>query len=249
MPETLLQFLEQFITDDRLRRFNEVLDFRTRHVTVVLEDIYHPHNASACLRTCDCFGIQDVHVVESCNRFKPKRDIAMGSARWLTIHRYATESASGDTGNNSEVASQNKTSECLLRLKKSGYRIIATSPLTSSTPLTEIRFDSPTAVVFGAENSGVSDEIIQQADQLVHIPMFGFTESFNISVSLALLLQHAVSFLHSSTLPWRLTNEERFKLREAWVQYTLGHKYPALVQRFDTMQSERKLPHSSPEKA
>ena len=234
MADSLYDFLKQCVTEDRLQRFEDVLTHRTRHLTLVLENIHHEHNASACLRTCDCFGIQDVHIIESKNSFAPNREIALGASQWLTIKRYrATESDEAQSDADDDYAT---TRHCLSQLRNAGYRILATSPRQHSVPLHHVEMTQPTAVVFGAEQLGVSDVTIAEADELIHIPMYGFTESFNISVSVALVFQQLVARMRQDGVNWNLTSEETQLLREQWVKQTLGEKLEPLCRRFEADQ-------------
>lgn len=222
MSQTFTEFLRQLLTEERLQRFDEVLAHRTRRFTPVLENIYHAHNASACLRTCDCLGIQDVHIVEARNSFQPNQDIALGASKWLTIHRYR----------GSESAPHSATADCFQHLRQQGYRILATSPRQDSCSLTDISTDGKTAVVFGAEQLGVSDYAISEADGLIHVPMFGFTESFNISVSLALIAQHFCRDRQDSDDDRGLSDQERDDILHDWVCRTLGPKLEPLRRRY-----------------
>lgn len=234
MADSLYDFLKQCVTEDRLQRFEDVLTHRTRHLTLVLENIHHEHNASACLRTCDCFGIQDVHIVESNNSFSPNREIALGASQWLTIQRYrATESGGQQSAEDDNYST---TRHCLRQLRDAGYRILATSPRQHSVPLHDVKMTQRTAVVFGAEQLGVSDVAVAEADELIHIPMYGFTESFNISVSVALVLQRLVARMRQDGVDWKLAPEETQVLREQWVKQTLGDKLEPLCRRFESDQ-------------
>ncbi|MCR9199201.1 MAG: RNA methyltransferase [Planctomycetaceae bacterium] len=250
MPVPLSEFLKQFLLEDRLQRFEEVARQRTRHLTIVLENIFHAHNASACLRTCDCFGIQDVHIVEDRNRFEPNKDIALGASQWLTIHRYqqveATESLpDADAAVDADTmpaaaasrphtsASPSATRCCIQTLQQQGYHVLATSPRQHSVPLQEIDVTRPTALIFGAEQVGVSDEAIALADQLVHIPMYGFTESFNISVSAALCLQHLTTRLRQTQVSWQLSEQAHDEILDEWVRNSLGSKLTPLLRRYE----------------
>ena len=173
--EALIDHFLKCITDERKAIFEELIQKRTKYLTVVLENIYQPLNASAVLRSCDCFGIQDVHVIENYNEFKPDREVAMGASNWLTVNRYDKN--------------ENNTLDCIQSLKNKGYRIVATSPHNSQTDL--INYDlskGKTALVFGTEVEGLSDVVLKNADEHLHIPMYGFTESFNLSVSAAICL-------------------------------------------------------------
>ena len=230
MSQNLSDYLKQCLTDDRLQRFDEVVKFRTRHLTVVLENVYHEHNASAVLRTCDCLGIQDVHVIESQNSFSPNPEVALGASKWLTVHNYRSDS---EPSNDSQL---NVSVDCIRHLKEEGFRVVATSPRQDSLPLSDVTIDQKTAIVFGAEQIGVSDEAISESDDLVHIPMYGFTESFNVSVSVAVILQPLTTLLHASDIDWQLTDTERGDLIERWVRQSLGSTLAPLIRRFNDEQ-------------
>lgn len=230
MSQELSDYLKQCLTDDRLQRFDEIAKFRTRHLTVVLENVYHEHNASAVLRTCDCLGIQDVHVIESQNSFAPNPEVALGASKWLTVHNYRCRSEPPNDPHS------NVSIECIRHLKDEGLRVLATSPRQDSLPLSHVTIDQKTAIVFGAEQVGVSDEAISESDDLVHIPMFGFTESFNVSVSAAVILQYLTALLHASDTDWRLTDTEHGELIDRWVRQSLGSKLEPLIRRFEAEQ-------------
>ena len=225
MTQNLTEFLSSFLSKERLTRIDEVICNRTRHLTIVLENITHSHNASACLRTCDCFGIQDVHIIDAINSFQLNPDITRGSSKWLTIHRYQS---------NTETADQHgATSErCIANLRNLGYRILTTSPCQKSVPLHEVDVTEKTAIILGSEKFGVSQTAIANSDELVHVPMFGFTESFNVSVSAAILLQHLTEKLHRSGADWPLKLDERRELVELWIRKSLGNKLDPLCRRF-----------------
>lgn len=233
MSPELYEFLRQFISQNRLQRFHEVVAHRTRQVTVVLQNIYHGHNASACLRTCDCFGVQDAHIIESQNSFEPNQEIALGASKWLTIRRYRSEAGKIDLRSSTEDAA---TAECIQHLKDRGYRILATSPRQHSVPLNDVVVKAPTAVIFGAEQLGVSEYAMRSADELVHIPMFGFTESLNVSVSVALVLQHLTGQLQAAGDLWKLSDAEQRQLLAEWVWRSLGNKAGSLRRRFEAEQ-------------
>ena len=206
---SLLAFLTQFITDERRQRFEEVLSFRTRHLTVVLEDIFQPHNASAVLRSCDLRGVQDVHIVENNYQYDVNPDVVMGSTKWLNLHHYNKVDFN--------------TPETFERLHEKGYRIVATCPHRDDYTPETLPLDRPVALVFGTEKLGLSDYAVEHADMHVRIPMFGFTESYNISVSAALLLYSLTNRLHASTdIDWHLSEEEKDELRLEWTRRTLN---------------------------
>ncbi|MCG6190697.1 TrmH family RNA methyltransferase [Maribellus maritimus] len=209
MHKNLLRYLSKFITPARLALFEKVLNERTNYITVVLEDIFQPQNASAVLRSCDCFGIQNVHVIENRNEFTVNKEVSLGSSKWLSIQKY----------NEEEHNSQN----AIKKLKKDGYRIIATTPHTSEQTLHE--FDvrkGKAALVFGSELPGVSEIIMNEADEFLKIPMYGFTESFNISVSAALVLYEISNRLRElEPEKWKLPEKEKDEIKLEWIRSTV----------------------------
>ena len=203
----LLTYLEGFVTDKRKNLFRNILQDRTRHFTVVLEDIYQQHNASAVIRSCDIFGIQDIHVIENKYKSKVSKNIAKGSQKWLSFHNYKEDT--------------NNTLECLNTLKSKGYQIIATSPHNNSSILHDFDISKKSAFVFGVEKTGVSDLVINNADGILKIPMVGFTESLNISVAAAIILENLTFKLRNSSVDWALTNEEQKILYASWIKKTI----------------------------
>ncbi len=203
----LLNFLESFISGNKKNLFNRIIEYRTRYITVVLEDIYQPHNASAVLRTCDCFGVQDVHIIENRNIYEVNPDVALGSSKWLTLEKYNT--------------ANNNTLDTINKLKSKGYKIIATTPHKNDTPLCQLDLSKKTALLFGTELKGLSDIALENADAFVKIPMVGFTESFNISVSAAIILHQLTEKLRASDYNWQLTDKEKLDTRLDWVKNVL----------------------------
>ena len=204
MNKGLIEYLKEFSVEKRIARFEDVLENRTRKFTVALENIYQPHNTSAVLRSCDCFGIQDVHIIENDHEYEVNPDIALGSAQWLTVNRY------NKTGNN--------TVECINNLKSQGYKVYGTTPHTNDQLISEIPADQKTALVFGTEQHGLSDIAMENVDGYVKIPMYGFTESFNISVSVALCLhEYSERMRKVEGYSWKITEEEKDELMVKWL--------------------------------
>ena len=201
------QYLEGFISDRRKQRLNEVLSMRSGHIRVVLENVYQAHNASAVLRSCDCFGIQHVHVIENRNHLKISEDVAMGSSNWLSIHRH------------NEL--ENNTKETLFSLKSQGYRIVATSPHKHEVTIDTLPVDKKLALVFGTEIDGISPEVLELADEFVKIPMVGFTESFNVSVCAAICLYELTQRLRKSEKNYLLHQEEKEDIYFDWLKNTV----------------------------
>ena len=213
----LLGFLQRHMTDKRSERFEEVLQFRTRYLTVAVEDVYQERNASAIVRTADCFGIQDVHIIENFNEYKLSEGIAKGSEKWVDVHIYDR--------------AENNSLDCINQLQEKGYRIIASSPHNSQRTIPELEIDTPTAIFLGGEKGGLSGTVLDQAEEFVTIPMFGFTESFNLSVAGALILQELTRKLHDSGLAWQLSEEEKSDLRLEWTIKTVASS-KELIKKF-----------------
>lgn len=202
MKKALLNHLMEFITPKRKALFEKVLYNRTRHITIVLEDIYQPHNASAVLRTCDLTGIQDVHIIEDKNIYDVNPDIALGSSKWLNLIKHNND--------------KHNTLLAFNKLKEQGYRIVASTPHKHDQDLENIPLDKKIAIVFGTELNGLSEIAIENADEFLKIPMYGFTESYNISVSAALILFTLTNRLRNSKINWHLTPEEKIDILLEW---------------------------------
>jgi tRNA (guanosine-2'-O-)-methyltransferase len=216
-----IKYLSQFMSENRLRVFEEVLTMRTRYLTIVLEDLYQAQNASAVLRTCECFGIQDIHIIENNNKFIVHRAVAMGSNKWLNIHKY-------NGGESNSI-------KAIDHLRSREYRIIATSPHLSHPLLHDLDISKgKMAIFFGTELTGISKTIKDQADEFIRIPMLGFTESFNISVSVALCLQDIIIKLHNSEVNWHLSEQEYSDLLLTWMRYSIK-KVELIEKKFDSL--------------
>ncbi len=208
MSKELVQHLKQFVTVNRLEVFEKVLNYRTRYIAVVLEDIYQSQNASAVLRTSDCFGLQDIHIIENKNQYNINPDVALGSSKWLSLKKYNEK--------------ENNTLEAITNLRKNGYRIVATTPHTDDVDLETFDLTKgKVALFFGTELNGLSDLMIENADEYLKVPMYGFTESFNISVSAAIILYHLTSKLRKSNINWRIDDDEKVELTLEWLKKTI----------------------------
>jgi len=199
----LFQYLQTYLTDRRKELFQQVLLERTRHFTVATEDVYQLHNTSAVMRTCDVFGIQDLHVVEEISGKRVDKEIAMGAQKWVSLKRYES------------------ITDCIKTLRNSGYQIIATTPHNDSTLLHDFDISKKSVFFFGKESEGLSDTVMNTADGFLKIPMYGFTESLNISVSAAIILQSLVTRLKQSEVNWQLSKEERFEIEIQWMLKTI----------------------------
>lgn len=198
-----LTYLETFITEARRDRFLEILRNRTKHFTIAVEDVFQLHNTSAVMRTCEVFGIQELHVVEEKYGKTIDKEIAMGAQKWVDITRYTN------------------TLQCVNTLREQGYKIIATSPHEGSCFLDDFDITQRSAIFFGTEKTGLSEEVLSQADGFIKIPMLGFTESLNISSSAAIIIQNLSSRLRKSDINWQLTDEEMLEKRIDWARKSI----------------------------
>jgi tRNA (guanosine-2'-O-)-methyltransferase len=198
-----LAYLEDFLTENRKERFLEVLKKRTNHFTVAVEDIFQFHNTSAVMRSCEVFGIQELNIVEQRFGKDIDKEIAMGAQKWVDINKYDT------IGN------------CIETLKEKGYQIIATTPHNDSCLLHEFDVTKKSALFFGTEKEGLSEEVMSKADGYLKIPMVGFTESLNISVSAAIIIQDLTNRLRQYDVNWQLSDDEIIEKRLLWAKNTI----------------------------
>ena len=217
MPEKTIkeqiQYLSSFVLEQRWLQLNRVLDMRTRYLTVCLENIYQSQNASAVLRTCDAFGIQDVHVIEQSNEFAINPDVSLGTDKWLSIYKH-------------------NTLGMIDGLRSNGYRIVATTPRDNSVSIDNFDLSKgKTALFFGTELTGLSDEMMSKADEFLYIPMYGFVESFNISVSASIILHHFVTKLKGSSIQWQLSDEDKNTILFKWIKSSIRSS-GLLLERF-----------------
>ena len=204
MNKKLIDFISPNLSEHRFGLFNKVIQDRTRYMTVALEDIYQPHNASAVLRTCDCFGVQDVHIIENKYQYTINPAVVVGSSKWLNLNKYNSQ--------------ENNTLEAIETLKKQGYRIIATTPHSNDVDLQD--FDvtkGKFALFFGSERPGLSELMLDNADEFLKIPMYGFTESFNISVSASIILHHLKLKMQTENIDWKLSEKDKNKTLIQWL--------------------------------
>jgi tRNA (guanosine-2'-O-)-methyltransferase len=209
----LLEYLETYLTEARREKFIKVLSERTKHFTVATEDVYQLHNTSAVIRSCDVFGIQEINIVEEQNSKTIDREIAMGAQKWIDLNRY------------------HNVNGCISDLKEKGYQIVATTPHTNDNLLHEFDITKKSCFFFGRETQGLSQEVLDAADCYLKIPMVGFTESLNISVSAAIILQHVTTKLKQTNINWQLTTEEQLEKRLDWVRKTIK-SYDDIVEHF-----------------
>ncbi|MCL4113554.1 UNVERIFIED_CONTAM: hypothetical protein GTU68_011206 [Idotea baltica] len=199
----LLEFLEEIITPERKERFEAILAKRTKYITVAVEDVFQMHNASAVIRSCEVFGIQEANIIEGRNGQHLDKNIAMGAEQWVDVKRYSN------------------TKTCINHLRENGYQIIATTPHNDSCMLHDFILNKKTALFFGTERDGLSEVVLKEADGFLKIPMLGFTESLNISVSVAIILQYLRTKLNSTDINWALTSEEKLEKHLDWTKKSI----------------------------
>ncbi|MDR2126233.1 MAG: RNA methyltransferase [Prevotellaceae bacterium] len=222
MNMPLNRYLEQFVHDKRVELLRQKLLQRTRYLCICLEDIYQSQNASAVLRTCEAFGIQDVHIVEDKNKYQINPMVVKGSVKWLSLYKYNSPQPSYDA---------------VQYLKNHGYRIVATSPYGDNVALEDFDITKgKTAVFFGTEYSGISDTVRKNADEFITVPMFGFVESFNISVSAAIILHQLIMQLRKSTVAWQLSEDEQNTIMLQWLRSTI-RSADKIIELYETLQN------------
>ena len=225
LKHDLVQYLKEFVVDERRELFEEKIEQRTKHITVVLENIFQGRNISASIRSADCFGVQDVHVIENDNYFNDDSEVSMGADKWIKTTRYNQEN------HNSAAA--------IKKLKEKGYQVIAVTPHNTDCDLYDIEItDQKIALIFGAEVRGCSEETLKLADKRMKIPMYGFTESFNISVSVSLCLQHLTYKMRNSAVNWRMTQEQKNETLLQWLRNSIKSS-GQIEEKFKELQSQK----------
>ena len=199
----LLAYLEGFLTESRKKKFLKILESRTNHFTIAMEDVFQLHNTSAVMRSCEVFGIQELNVVEQKFGKRIDTEIAMGAQKWVDVNRF------------------NTIQNCIDTMKEKGYQIIATTPHENDCLLENFDISIPSALFFGTEIDGLSEEIMREADGFLKIPMVGFTESLNISVSAAIIIQNLTNRLRNSEIDWQLSEDEILEKRLAWAKNSI----------------------------
>ena len=202
--QDLLDYLYNFLSENKMNLFDKIIADRTKHVTVALENIFQPQNASAVLRTADVFGVQDVHIIENDNEYNVNPRVVHGASKWITLNKYNEK--------------ENNTLACINKLKADGYKVYGTTPHTDDCLIQDIPLDNKVALMFGTEMTGLSDIAMDNVDGFVKIPMYGFTESLNISVSASICLYELKKRLKASDINWQLSEEEQLDQLLIWAK-------------------------------
>ncbi|MBA4304878.1 MAG: rRNA methyltransferase [Sphingobacteriaceae bacterium] len=213
-----IAFLEQHISEHRLQKIKNVLAQRTRHLTVVLENLYHPENGNAVMRSVECFGLQEMQVIQEKYDWKYSLKIARGAAKWTEVQTYGQEEGGAKA--------------CYADLRVRGYQLVATDPQPGSCTAQNLDISRPVALIFGTESTGVAPETLAMADARIHIPMVGFTESFNISVSAGILLAQLRQRLEKEVPHWQLNEADQLHIYADWLTKSVRHA-DALLRAFE----------------
>ncbi|MBO7263419.1 MAG: RNA methyltransferase [Alistipes sp.] len=208
-----LEYMTRFITDERRDVLQRTVAQRTHYMRILTENMFHPQNASAIMRHCEAFGIQQIHTVEDRCKFDPSVNIVRGTQKWVDVEHHDT------------------TAEALRALKSEGYRIVATTPhRCSATPESFDVTKGKFALVFGTEHAGISDEVIEAADDFLMIPMCGMVESLNVSASAAILIYMLSERIRQSVDGWQLSDAEQLKLLTRWTMSSV-RDYEGILRR------------------
>jgi len=208
LKKELISYLSSFVTEERIELFQTKIKERSRHLTVVLEDVFQSRNISAAMRSADCFGLQDVHIIENKNKFISDKTVSLGAGEWLNIIQH------NKTKQNTQL--------CIENLKKQGYQIIATTPHNSDITLNEVDIENnKIAILLGTELTGLSNEALSLADKKMKIEMHGFTESLNISVSAAICCQNLSNKMRKSDVNWKIKENEADEIMLNWLRNTI----------------------------
>ena len=213
--QNIIDYLSGFVNEERRERLAKILSQRTRHITVVLEDIYQSQNASAVVRTCECLGIQELHVIENHHEYRLNPAVVQGASKWIDLIKH-------------NQAEQDNTRACIEQLKQRGYRIIAMAPGQAGKTVEQLDVNNKLALCFGSEEPGLSANLQALADETVRIPIHGFTQSYNLSVSAGISLFTLVSSLRNSGVNWQLDARDATDLFIKWLAQSTPSGEPLL---------------------
>ena len=201
--QEIYDYLQQFLTDERLSKIEHFSKESSDFVLPVMEDVYQFRNAAAIVRSVEACGFHHVVALEEENVFNPNLKVTKGAETWVQVEKMPNNLDS------------------LKEIKKRGYRILAVSPEKNATMLPDYEVKEPIALVFGTELEGVSDEILDFADETLAIPMFGFTKSFNVSVAAAICMYELKQKLMKSGIEYQLSDEKLLELKIRWAKNSI----------------------------
>ncbi|MFI3331102.1 MAG: RNA methyltransferase [Rikenellaceae bacterium] len=210
-----IDYLKEFALPERCEKLKSILEERTDYMTICTENTFHPQNASALVRNCEAFGIQNINTVEVLCKFRPNVNIVKGTDKWIDLHRHKS------------------STEMISSLKAQGYRIVATTPhINDTTPESFDVTKGKFALVFGTEHAGISEEVIESADEFIKIPMCGFVESLNVSASAAILLYMLSRKVREGACSWQLDELTKAEILYRWMLSSVKDSERILAKRF-----------------
>ena len=201
--QEIYDYLQQFLTNERLSKIEHFSKESSDFVLPVMEDVYQFRNAAAIVRSVEACGFHHVVALEEENVFNPNLKVTKGAETWVQVEKMPNNLDS------------------LKEIKSRGYRILAVSPEKNATMLPDYEVKEPIALVFGTELEGVSDEILDFADETLAIPMFGFTKSFNVSVAAAICMYELKQKLIKSGIEYKLSDEKLLELKIRWAKNSI----------------------------
>jgi tRNA (guanosine-2'-O-)-methyltransferase len=208
IKEKLWEYLCSYLTENKKTKIEQISANRSNYLTIALEDINEPKDASAVIRTCECFGIQEINIIENQNRYKINPDVTMGSSKWTNINHF-------------KKSEQNNSKICLQNLRVKGYKIVGMVNNEIGTPIEKIPLDKKYAFVFADEGKDLSEYVVDNSDFTARVSTYGFTGSFNLSAYVAVVIHNFTTRLNQSQIGWKLNNEEILDLKIKWVKKVL----------------------------
>ncbi len=197
------EYLKQFLTDERFSKIEFYAQESSDFVLPVMEDIFQFRNAAAIVRSVEACGFHKIVAMESENEFNPNLRVTKGAETWVEVEKMPHQL------------------ESLKKIKERGYKILAVSPEKNAIMLPDYDLKEPVALVFGTEKEGVTEEILDFADETVAIPMYGFTKSFNVSVAAAICFYDLKQKLVKSDFEYKLSNEKLWNLKVRWAKNSI----------------------------
>jgi len=201
--EQQYNYLLNFLTDDKIEKFSTLIHLKTEYILPVFEDIYQFRNAAAIVRSLEGLGVNKMVALEGKNFFKPEESVSRGAEKWLKIER------------------KPHTLESLLEIKSKGYSIVSVSPEKDALDIENVSINKPIALIFGTEWEGVSQEVLDISDACVKIPMYGFTQSYNVSVATAISVYSLMNRIRNSEIKWQLSEEYKLEMQLYWAKNSI----------------------------
>jgi tRNA (guanosine-2'-O-)-methyltransferase len=202
--QEIFHYLQQFLTEERLQKINFFAPESSDFVLPVMEDIFQFRNAAAIVRSVEACGFHKIVAMESENVFNPNLRVTKGAETWVEVEKLP------------------HSLDSIKKIKNRGYKIVAVSPEKNATLLPDFSISEPVALVFGTEKEGVTEEILDFADETLAIPMYGFTRSFNVSVAASICMYELKQKLLKSGIDYKLSEEKMWQMKVRWAVNSLA---------------------------